>query len=253
MMNGGAQLRERLEMLGHAIAHVALEAVAGMGQPEPRHQPVAGDLGDDRGRRDRGDEPVAADHRLAIAGNRDAIAAVDEDQARPGRQRAHRARQRPQRSLANVVAIDPGRRRERHRDLGAGADLPIELLARFRGELLGIVEPARNARRIEDDRGGDDRPGERSPPRLVAARDRRDAAVDGAALPAERRTDISFRQRQARRGRTVPTHGPMLPGAIRRGNGRIREPVGWAERCEARRLRGPWWVALRLTHPTADF
>src|SRR5207247_10411759 len=37
MMNGGAQLRERLEMLGHAIAHVALEAVAGMGQPEPPH------------------------------------------------------------------------------------------------------------------------------------------------------------------------------------------------------------------------
>src|SRR5216683_2962534 len=82
----------------------------------------------------------------------------------------------------------------------AGADLPIELLARFRGELLGIVEPAGNARRIEDDRGGDDRPGERSPPRLVAARDRRDAAVDGAALPAERRTDSRLEQRQPRRG-----------------------------------------------------
>src|SRR5207248_9896162 len=86
MMAGWTELRERLEMLGHAVAHVALEAVTGMGKAEPRHQPVARHLGDDRGRRDRGDEPVAADHRFAFAGNRDAVAAVDEDQPWPDRQ-----------------------------------------------------------------------------------------------------------------------------------------------------------------------
>ena len=73
---------QRGEMLGHAVAHVALEAVAGMRQAEPRHQPVARHLGDDRGRRDRGHERVAADHRLAVAAGIDAVAAVDEDQLR---------------------------------------------------------------------------------------------------------------------------------------------------------------------------
>ena len=67
-------------MFGHAIAHVPFEAIAGMGGPEAGHQPVARHLGDDRCRRDRGDEPVAADHGLAVATGIDAIAAIDEDQ-----------------------------------------------------------------------------------------------------------------------------------------------------------------------------
>ena len=33
MMDGGSEPRQRVEMLGHAVAHVALEAVAGMSRP----------------------------------------------------------------------------------------------------------------------------------------------------------------------------------------------------------------------------
>ena len=47
--------------------------------------------------RDRGDQAVAADHRLAVAAGVDAVAAVDKDEARPDRQRGDGAAQRPQR------------------------------------------------------------------------------------------------------------------------------------------------------------
>ena len=78
----GPEPVERGEMLGHAVAHVALKAVAGMGGAEAGHQAVARHLGDDRGGGDRGHEAVAADHRLAIAAGIDAVAAVDKDKAR---------------------------------------------------------------------------------------------------------------------------------------------------------------------------
>src|SRR5262249_36066013 len=49
VVDGGAEPRERLEMLGHAVALVMLEAVAGIEQAQPRHEPVARDFGDDGG------------------------------------------------------------------------------------------------------------------------------------------------------------------------------------------------------------
>ena len=49
----GPEPGQRLEMLGHAVAHVALEAVAGMRKTKPRHQPVARHLGNDGGGGDR--------------------------------------------------------------------------------------------------------------------------------------------------------------------------------------------------------
>ena len=81
-MNRRPESVERGEMLGDAVAHMALEAVAGMRGAEADHQAVAGHLGDDRGGRDRGDKAVAADHCLAVAAGVDAVAAVDEDEAR---------------------------------------------------------------------------------------------------------------------------------------------------------------------------
>ena len=90
-----ARARRAPAMLGHAVAHVALEAVAGMRETEPRHQPVARDLGDDGGRRDRQDQRVARDHRRAFAAAIDLLVAVDEDELRPDRQRLDRARQAP--------------------------------------------------------------------------------------------------------------------------------------------------------------
>jgi len=47
VMNGRTEPIQGFEMLGHAVAHVAFEAVAGMGGAEALHQPVARNLGDD--------------------------------------------------------------------------------------------------------------------------------------------------------------------------------------------------------------
>ena len=114
------------------------------------------------------------------------------------RQRRDGARERPQRRPQDVVAVDARGRREGDRDLGVGANPGVELFARLGIELLGIVEPARHALGIENDRRGDDRTGKRSPARLVAARDRPDAALDRRALAAEGRTDVLLAERQAR-------------------------------------------------------
>src|SRR5262249_54300194 len=58
-------------------------------------------------------------------------------------------------------------------------------------------EPARHALGVENDGRGHHRAGERSPPGLVAARDRPDAALERGALAAEGRTDVLLAERQA--------------------------------------------------------
>src|ERR1700683_445481 len=50
MVNRWAEPAEGGEMLGHAVTHMALEAVTWMRGSETSHQAVAGHLGDDRGR-----------------------------------------------------------------------------------------------------------------------------------------------------------------------------------------------------------
>lgn len=87
--------------------------------------------------------------------------------------------------------------RKRHRDLGTGANLGVELFTGLGIELLGIVEPARHALGVENDRGGDDRTGKRPPARLVAAGDRPHPALYRRALATEGRTDVLLAERQA--------------------------------------------------------
>ena len=195
-MDGRPEPVQRREMLRHAVAHVALEAVARMRGAEPLHQPVARDLGDDRGRRDREHQRVAGDHRLAVAAAVDLVAAVDEHELRPHRQRLHRARQRPQRGAQDVVAVDARGRAEGDRDLGAGADLLVELLALLAVELLGIVEPARNALR---DRGSR----RRRPPDRRAAR----ARPRRSPRPARRRASAPRARGGTSGGRSASPDG----------------------------------------------
>ena len=90
-------------------------------------------------------------------------------------------------------------RAEGHRHLRRGADFLVQLLARFRIELLGIVEAARDALGVENDRRRRHRAGERSPARLVAAGDREDALVERAALAPEARAQLRLVERQALR------------------------------------------------------
>ena len=125
----GPSLSQGLEMLRHRIAHMALEAVAGMRGADLLHQPVARHLGDDRRRGDRRDQRVAADHGLAIAGHVDAIAAIDEDEMRADRKGGHRARQRPERRPQDIVAVDARGRAEGDRDLRTVANDVVELFA----------------------------------------------------------------------------------------------------------------------------
>ena len=88
-------------------------------------------------------------------------------------------------------------------------------------ELLEIVEAARNASGVENDRRSNHRAGERPPARFVASGDRPHAALERGALAAKGRTDVIFCQRQSRRGtRTTDryfaigcfaTHDAMVP------------------------------------------
>ena len=64
MQGTGAERPKRFEMLGHTVALVFREAVAGMLGIEPTHQRVPRRLGKYRGGRNRQALRVAADDRL---------------------------------------------------------------------------------------------------------------------------------------------------------------------------------------------
>src|SRR5262249_32450022 len=118
---------------------------------------------------------------------------------------------------------------------GARADLGVQLFARFGVEFLGIVEPARHARGVEDDGGGNDRTGERSPTRFVAAGDRPYPAFHRGALATEGRTEVFLAERQ--------THDTDFPGASRECAGRGRAIHGAMVRAVASKSTG---LAFRL-------
>ena len=64
MLGTGAERPERFKMLGHAVALVFREPVAGMRGVELAHQRVPRGLGEDRGGRDRQALCIAPDDRL---------------------------------------------------------------------------------------------------------------------------------------------------------------------------------------------
>ena len=144
-MDGRPEAGERREMLGHAVAHVPLEAVAGMRQAEPHHQPVAGDLGDDRGRR----------HRRTSA-SPETTASQSQPQSIFGCRRRRRACGATGSALTARASAQSEARRILSRSMRStvpkatatcarGADFLVELFARGGVELLGIVEAARDA------------------------------------------------------------------------------------------------------------
>src|SRR5262245_9422779 len=210
-MNRRSKARQRLDMFRHGITHVTLETVARMNLGEARHQPVTRYLGNDRRRRYRGNNGIAADNRLAVAVTVDTITTIHENELRTHRQSEHRACQRPQRGTQNVIAVDPSRRRHCDRNLGAGANLGVELLARFPVKLLGIVEATRHTLRVKDDRGGYDRAGQRSPSSLIAASDRPDATLERRALATKCRSGLLLLEQQpAGACGGVATHAAMV-------------------------------------------
>ena len=235
-MDARAQPVQRLAMFRHRVALVAFEAVARAIQRQRAHQAVARHLGDDRCRRDRHHDAVAADHRVAVAGRVDPVAAVDEDMLRHLGQRAHGARQRPERGAQDIVAIDSRRRGKGDRKGRCRADFLEQFLAALRRQSLEIVDALRDPLRIEHDRGGHHRSGQRTPPRLVAAGHRPDAALDQRPLPAKARRrdrDDALGQRGRflaglRRGLLLSFPGGLVPNHAamvrKRVPARNREP-----------------------------
>src|SRR5437762_3123456 len=130
MMNGRTEPVQRIEMFRHAIAHMPFEAIARMRGAEAGHQPVAGDLGDDRGGSDRDNEPVAADHRLAIAAGIDAVAAID----KTPRLSAARSRRKVGRVMISSASGSRGAASLRLSFCAAGLSAACLPLLRVRGD-----------------------------------------------------------------------------------------------------------------------
>src|SRR6478735_8781282 len=110
------------------------------------------------------------------------------------------------------------------REGGAGANPGIELLSRLRIQLFRVIEAARHALGIENDRRRDNRTGKRPPACLVATRNRPDAAFECRPLATKGRAHVLLAERQAhdadglcatRCCATVcdPTHGAMVRAA----------------------------------------
>ncbi len=95
VMHRGTEAVQCGEMLGYAIAFVRLETITGAILRQFAHQAVARNLGDDRGRRDREHQPVAADHGIALAGRIEPVAAIDEHVLGHFGQRMHRTLEAP--------------------------------------------------------------------------------------------------------------------------------------------------------------
>src|SRR5262249_43665267 len=244
VVDGGAQPRERLEMLGDTVAFVVLEAVARIEQAQPRHEPVARDLGDDGSSSDRGENGIAADHSFAVAAGIDAIASVDEHELRPNRQACDGASERPQRRPQDIVAVDAPWRRNGNGDLRRCANFCVQLFARLRIELFGIIKSARHALRIEHDSSRNDRTGKGPPARFVAAGNRPHTAFDRCALAAEGRAEVVISQRQ-------PYHANGTISSCAGGGGTSHGGMVRAAACKSTVPRSSLWRTLDVVFPAS--
>ena len=130
-------------VLGGDVADVLLEPELRVVRGDALHEPVTRDLGDDRGGRDRGAAPVAADHgAMRACAARDAEA-VGHAHVRLGVERAESPTERVQVRPVQAAAVDLGRRHDEDRDLCGPRDHRLEqLLAAGLGMALGVVEQA---------------------------------------------------------------------------------------------------------------
>ncbi len=171
-MRGAAVHGEAMEMVFGAITLVAIPGINGMPLVQSDHQPVARDLGDDRGRGDGNRDAVATDQGLAWTGQSGGIITIDQGKDRRSGQGANSAGHRQMGGLADVDEIDfidaglanANRNRTRH-------DLIEENFASFGRELLGIVEALGKAAALENHGSGNDGTGERAAPSLIHAGD----------------------------------------------------------------------------------
>jgi hypothetical protein len=141
------------------------------------HVAVAGYIGDDRGRRDRGALLVAVDD--GAMRRREGAELEPVDQAHlSGLAGPQRLPQSAQVRAMQPVPVDHRRREHAHRHpLGRGEDGPVELLALLGPALLGVVQERERpyamvsqALEVEEHPGDDERARERPASRLVGSR-----------------------------------------------------------------------------------
>ena len=189
MMRRGSELEDGGAMLARCVADIGLPAITTIALGERAHDPVARDLGDDRGRRDREAESVALYDRLHRAGEGRRHVAVDECHVRADSEPANGPRHRQKRRAQNVDAVDLAHARRADADMrDATTDAAPERspagIALLGGQNLRVIEfvaqGSGEAPRIEDYRGSHDRPCQRATPYLV------DAANNSRRAPFER-------------------------------------------------------------------
>src|SRR3954447_15468470 len=184
-------------MFRHAVTLVGLKTIARTVLGERAHQAITRDLGDDERRRYRHDQAVAADHGFAFAGRIDPVAAIDEYMFGHFGERPDGARQRPERSAKNVVAIDPRCGGESDGKRRRCADFLKQFLAALGGQTLGIIDTLWNTFGVQHDSRCHHWTRQRSSAGLVTARHGPDPAFDQRALTAKawwRYRDDDFRQ-----------------------------------------------------------
>ena len=148
----------------------------------------------------------------------------------------NRARQRPERSTQDIVAIDPRRRGKGDRKRGGGANFLEQFLAALGRQPLGIVDAFGDPLGVEHDGRRHHRTCQRPAPGLVAAGHRPDAALDQRPFAAKARRrdrdDALERLGLFHAGLLIGFFGVFLGGLVpnhagivrKRGPGRNRKP-----------------------------
>ena len=203
--------RQRLQVLGHAVALVVGEAVLRIAPVELDHHPVALHLGDDRGAGDRVAEAVAAHQR--DAGEAEAGEPHGVHHRAVGR-RAETRQRLAHGEAGGFEDVDLVDDVGGHRGDGDGdrvrADRRGRALALRSGEALAVVHAGHQAAAVEDHRGGDHRAGERAAAHLV---DPGDQAVAAARQPRPRGRGAGGDDRPRRTARSA-SEGAARAGSV---------------------------------------
>ena len=194
MQRGDPLLGYRRPVLRRRVADVRVEVPLRVALGGAAHVAVAGDLCQHGGRRDRGTARVAADHRAVLEAKPRDAKAVDKAQRLVARHAVERRAQRLKVRHVEPARVDAARAARHDRGPRRGPqDERVELLPARLGVLLGVVQVGerapvrqRQAVEVEQDRGRDERPGERTPAGLVGPCDEAplEGAVEGEQLAA---------------------------------------------------------------------
>ncbi len=174
-------------MLAHTIAFVAGESILRIIGIKSDHEPVAGDFGDDAGGRDAQAERVAGHQRGVLHGEAADGKAVNQGVIRPRRQRVDGSGHGEVRGAENVELVDvrDGRLGRRPENVRVASQCGVKFFALGRGDFFGVGQSVESEAVRQNDRGGDNRAGQRSASGLVDSRDQNKTAGAQGALAAE--------------------------------------------------------------------